>query len=306
MSFPQVVIETGKIRDNARGVVELCKKFGVEVVGVTKGVCALPSIVDAFCQGGIRKLGDSRIQNIIAMRNNGVNGFIYLTRTPMLSEAESVVIHADGSLNSEVDCVRLLSEKAQLHQKRHKVILMVDVGDLREGVMPEDAFKAVGEIIHLPFIDFEGLGTNQGCFGATIPTFESLAVLSDIARSIEKYYGVKVGIISGGSTATLDIMRQFDPTNSVGLFNQLRIGEAILLGYDSTNAKTVTHTCNDTMMLLAEVVELKVKPSYPRGKIGRTAFGDVPVYEDKGLRRRAIVALGRQDCRIENLVPVDE
>ena len=43
----------------------------------------------------------------------------------------------------------------------------------------------------------------------------------------------------------------------------------------------------------------------PIGEIGRDAFGEKPVFEDKGMMKRAILSIGRQDARIENLSPRD-
>ena len=50
-----------------------------------------------------------------------------------------------------------------------------------------------------------------------------------------------------------------------------------------------------TRTLVAEVIELKTKPSRPYGEIAQDAFGRVPVFEGKGNIERAILALGRQD-----------
>jgi predicted amino acid racemase len=35
------------------------------------------------------------------------------------------------------------------------------------------------------------------------------------------------------------------------------------------------------------------------------AFGNTPVFVDRGLMKRALVAIGRQDVRVEGLTPVD-
>ena len=53
-------------------------------------------------------------------------------------------------------------------------------------------------------------------------------------------------------------------------------------------------TRQDTVKLVAEVIELKRKPSMPIGKIGKDAFGNTPVFEDKGIRLRAILAVGNR------------
>jgi len=300
--YPRVEINIAKIRHNARYVVDNCEKNGIEVMGITKGVCALYPVVKAMLEGGVKKLGDSRLQNIAVLREEGIGVPIYLIRIPMLSEIKDTVRLADGSLNSEVRAMKALSREALAAGKTHKVILMVDVGDLREGVMPEDVLDVAGQIIGLPGIEFEGLGTNVGCYGGILPSYKNTKLLMDLASDIEKRYGMKIKTLSGGSTATLALLEKGELAPGI---NQLRIGEAILLGTDATNFREVPGTFQGTMKLKTEVIEVKVKPSYPIGEIGRDAFGNVPVYEDKGLMRRAVVALGKQDCRIEGLKPAE-
>lgn len=303
MSFPKIIIDIEKIRSNAHYIAEYGKQFGVEIMGITKGVCAISSVVEAFRQGGVRKFGDSRLHNIKEMRNAGFQEPIYMIRLPMLSEAEEVVCWADGSMNSEVETIKKLSEKANLYNKQHKVILMVDFGDLREGILPDDILSTVGEIITLPNIEFEGLAINQGCIGGTIPNLESMQLLSVLGQDIEKLYGINVNVLSGGSTATLNLL---DKNFSSLKINQLRVGEAILLGQDTTNARIISGTSRDTLTLQTEVIEVKKKSSCPRGQIGRDAFGNIPVFADRGIIRRAIVGIGLQDCRIDSLTPADD
>lgn len=299
---PCIEINLEKIKNNANCLVKYCGEKGIEIMGITKGVCAHLPVVRAMLDGGIKKLGDSRIQNIMALRKAGIKNPIYQIRIPMISEAKDVVFYADGSLNSEIEVIKALSGEAKKLGRVHKIILMVDVGDLREGVMPEDAVSVVGEILKLDGVEFEGLGTNVGCYGGILPSYENTKILVDLAKEIEKKYGIEVKTISGGNTATISLLEKGRLPEGV---NQLRVGEGILLGTDVTNSRKAPGTVENTMTLKTEVIEVKVKPSYPIGEIGRDAFGNIPVFEDKGPMRRAIVALGKQDCRIEGLKPVD-
>jgi predicted amino acid racemase len=284
-------------------VVDYCEKNGIEVMGITKGVCAFEPVVKTMLDGGVKKLGDSRLQNIKVLREAGISVPIYLIRIPMLSEVRDVVHLADGSLNSEIEVVKALSQETRALGRTHKVILMVDVGDLREGIMPEEVLEVVEQIISLEGIEFEGLGTNVGCYGGVLPSFENTKLLVDLAADIGKKYGIKVKTLSGGSTATLALLEKGNLPPGV---NQFRVGEAILLGTDTINCRKVPGTLQSTMKLKTEVIEVKVKPSYPIGEVGRDAFGNVPVFEDKGPMKRVIVALGKQDCRVEGLIPLDK
>ncbi len=303
MGYPVLEIDLEKIRLNTAHLVGFCHRMNIEVMGVTKGVCALAPIVKAFYDGGIRKFGDSRLQNIKTMRDSGFKHPIYLLRIPMPSEAEDVVGLATGSFNSEIETIKRLSAKSSSNKTKHKVILMVDVGDRREGIMPEDLLDFVKQILELPGIELEGLGTNVACFGGVLPDKNNVGILFDLAEQVRKRFGIALQTISGGNTATLPLVEKEGQTLNI---TQLRLGEAILLGKDTSNYRDVPGTSDKTIRLLTEVIEVKVKPSLPQGHIGRSAFGVIPVYKDTGPMLRAITALGRQDCIIEGIKPLDK
>ena len=85
--------------------------------------------------------------------------------------------------------------------------------------------------------------------------------------------------------------------------NHFRLGELILLGIDSQMQRAYEGAHQDVFTMAAEIVEIKDKPSKPFGRIGIDAFGNVPVVEDRGIRKRAILGIGRQDCKIDVIYP---
>lgn len=302
MKLPAIYVDTKKIQKNAELVVDICKKSGIEVMGITKGICAFIPAVKSMLNGGVPKLGDSRMDNIISMREAGIDAPIYLIRIPMMAEVEDIIKFTQGSLNSELTVIKALSEKAVLLNKVHKVILMVDVGDLREGVLSEDVVDIAGNILELPNIELEGLGTNVGCYGGVLPSYENTKILVDLALKIENKYGVHLKTLSGGSTVNLELLGKGEIAQGI---NQLRIGEAILLGTDIKTLKPIPGAEVNTIILKTQVIELKIKPSHPIGEIGRDAFGKIVDFEDRGNRKRAIVALGKQDCGLDGISPID-
>ena len=297
-----VIINLEKIRDNSAAVVRLCNDAGIEVIGVTKGVCAAVPFVQAMVDGGICHLADARIKNIRKLRNNGFKQEMTLLRIPGISESREVVEITDYSLNSEIATIEELSKNAQLKSKIHKIIIMLDVGDLREGLLPGDICDTVNRAGKLPGIEVVGLGTNMGCYGGILPSMDNLEYLIKAAKTVEKNTGIRMRVISGGGTSSLKLVAQGVMPKGI---NQLRIGEGILLGTDTTHNVAIPWLHQDTFMLNAEVVEVKTKPSVPIGEIGRDAFGNMPVFEDHGLRKRAIIMVGRQDVSPEGLIPAD-
>jgi predicted amino acid racemase len=303
MVSPGLEIDLGIIRHNTVQVVTRCHQKGIAVLGVTKGFSAIPEIVAAMVQGGVDGLADSRMENIIELRELGFNQPMTLLRIPRLSNVDLVVQHADTSVNSEITVVRALAQAAQSVGKTHKIILMVDVGDLREGVLQENVISTARQISRLQGIKLVGLGTNMGCFGGILPSSQNLGQLVELGKMVENQLELELEILSGGGSSTLMLLE--NDAIPAGI-NQLRIGESILLGTDTTNYRRIPWLCSNAFLLTAEVIELKTKPSVPIGDVGRDAFGNIPQFEDIGDRKRAILALGKQDVYIEGIIPVDE
>lgn len=303
MVGPFLEVDLYKIRVNSSRVVERCRQLGIAVLGVTKGFSAIPQIVTAMLAGGIDGLADARMENIIELRKNGFNQPITLLRIPRLSNVKNVVRYTDNSLNSEMIVIKALAGAAWKMGKIHQVILMVDVGDLREGVMQRNVLDTVRQISCLQGVKLLGLGTNMGCFGGILPSPTNLGILVALGEAVEQQLGIKIEVISGGGTSTLALVEAHNIPVRV---NQLRIGEGILLGTDTTNSRKIPWLYGDAFLLRAEVIEVKSKPSVPIGTIGRDAFGKLPEFPDKGIRKRAILALGKQDVYVEGIRPVDE
>ena len=300
---PLIEINLEAIQDNAKRVVNFCRAHGIEVVGVTKGVCGDPKVANSMMKGGVKILADSRIQNIRKMQEAGINAEFMLIRQPMLSEVREVVEFTDYSLNTELETLRKLSSVAEEIGKIHRVIIMVDVGDRREGLMPQDLVPFLEKAKELKGIKIVGIGTNVGCFGGVLPTVENQSLLVKLAEKARKIIGDELSIISSGGTVVLKLLEDGELPKGI---NQLRIGEAILLGTDSTGNRMIPWLRHDTFTIKAEVIEVKKKPSLPEGPIGKDAFGHTPTFEDRGVRKRAILAIGRQDVDIEGLKPLEK
>ncbi len=295
----RIEIDCEAIRRNAEGAMRACAAHGIEVLGVTKACCGHPEVARAMLAGGIRRLAESRLQHIRRLRQAGIDAEITLLRLPRLSEADEVVRLAQVSLNSEIETVQALSRAAQRLGILHRVILMVETGDRREGVLPEDAFEAARVIIGLPGIELLGLGSNLACIGGVLPTRENMQLLVDVVESVERALGMRFAVVSGGKTDHLDLLRRGAMPTRV---NQLRIGHGILLG-PALPEMPLPYRFTPVFDVAAEVIEVKTKPSLPEGPIAVDAFGRVPHWEDQGPRRRAILALGRQDLVVECLRP---
>ena len=298
MSAPRLEIDLDKIRHNARTLVARLAGRGISVTGVTKATLGSPAVAGALLSAGVRVLGDSRIENIEALRRARVPASMTLLRAPMLSQAARVVAHADVSFNTGIDVIRALSSAAQATGRLHGVVLMVELGDLREGIMPGDLEHAARDTLRLPNIALRGIGANLACRSGVSPDDRNMSELSALADSLDATLGRRVGIVSGGNSANLDWALG---TADTGRINNLRLGESILLGREPLRRRPIDGLHRDAITLVAEVIESSVKPSRPWGTIAETAFGALPPSANRGDVSQVIFALGRQDTDPEGL-----
>ena len=295
--MPRIEISLSKIQHNARILCELYGKQGISLMGVSKAVLGEPLIAEAMIQGGVKYIADSRLENIQRMKIARISATFVLLRTA-LSQAESVVEDVDISLNTEIETIQELNYYAKRQNKIHQIILMVEMGDLREGILPRDVFSFIKKVLSLPQIEIVGLGCNLACYGGIQPDNQKMQQLSDLTEAIEKEFQINLPITSGGNSANYE---WYKSARKVGRINNLRIGESILLGRETAHSKTIPTLNTNAFKLIAEVIESKSKPSLPYGEIGRNAFGNVPVFLDSGIHQRAIIALGKQDTLITGL-----
>ncbi len=232
------------------------------------------------------------------MRNANVKAQFLLLRTPLLSQVSEVVKYADISLNSEILVINQLSTLAIELNITHKIILMVELGDLREGVLPTDLAYTVKKILKLKGVELVGIGTNLACFGGVKPDERNMGDLSAIAESIEDKFKLPLKFISGGNSANYD---WFISTKSVQRINNIRLGESIYLGCETLHRNPIPGLFTDAFTLIAEVIESKTKPSMPYGEICQDASGNTPEFQDQGPIRRAILGIGLQDVVVSGL-----
>lgn len=302
MYSPVLEIHTGKLRENARRLTEFCAARGRELVFSTKGFCAHPEVIRAARDGGLRHFADSRIKNIMAAKQDLPDLHYQLIRVPAPDEAAEVVRWADVSVQSDIHTIRLVSDEALRQGKVHPILLMLDVGDLREGVFGQEQLEEIApRIQECRGVELVGLGTNVGCYGSVLPSVENMGALVRARDYLNGTWGFQVRTLSAGGTCCLKLLEEGALPEGV---NQIRAGEAVTCGEDTTGNRPLAGYHRDAFTLSAQVVEVRRKPSVPVGEQGLDACGHRPVYPDRGVRLRAICAVGKQDMDLEALTPL--
>ena len=302
MTCPWLSIDLDKIQHNSRTLVNFCTQRGIALTGVTKATCGNPEVAKAMLRGGVHSIADSRLENIRRLKAADLDTSYLLLRLPPLSETDVVVDLVDMSLNSELSVLQGLSAAAGKRGVQHDVIIMIDLGDLREGLLPDDLMPFLQEAISLAGIRIVGIGTNLTCFSGIVPDQHNMSRLVGLADLVEQSFDLKLKWISGANSSGLELIASGRMPTRV---NHARVGEAILLGRETVHRNPWQDTFQDAFVLHAEVLELGRKPSLPVGTGSEDAFGKQPQFEDRGVISRALLNVGREDVDVEGLTPVD-
>lgn len=303
--FPRIVIDRDKLRNNCTQIVKHCEARGIAVAGVIKGAGGLPEIARLYRSCGAAQLATSRLEQMELWRREGIPGPYMLLRVPGLSELPEVARLADYSLQSDATTLDALNSVCAEQGVTHRVIIMADLGDLREGFW--DKTEMVEVCCHveqgLDHLHLAGVGVNLGCYGAVKPTPENMEQLVDIARAVEARIGRQLEIVSGGATSSYTLVHWGTMPQGI---NHLRIGETALLAKDlqvDWGISDMDYLLRGTMRLEAEIIELRKKPTHPVGETVIDAFGNRPTFVDRGMRLRALAAFGRADVgQVETLL----
>ena len=298
--YPFVRVDLKKLRHNIDEVVALCKNQGIDVAGVVKGFNALSETLPLYEESACVSIASSRLEHLAEARSQGCKGPFLSIRIPMLSEIPDLVALADMSLNSDITVLKAINEECKKQGKTHGVILMADLGDLREGYWDKEELVSVAAIVEKDYeqLHLLGVGTNLGCYGSIDATPEKMEELIQIAERVEAVIGRKLEIISGGGSTSLPLVVKKTMPKRI---NHLRIGEAIGVARDLHElwGLDMSFLNPDVFTLHAEIIEIKDKPSYPVGDIFVDCFGNKGHYTDRGIRKRAVVACGKVDFSLD-------
>ena len=302
--YPKLLIDLEKLNHNAGLLTNKMKKHNLSITAITKLYQADHRIIDLFEKiPEIEYFGDSRIKNLKKYQFSKKKKI--LIRIPMHSEVSDVIKYSDISFNSEISTIKLLNQEASRQGKIHQILIMIDLGDLREGFFDEqDWMHAIAEVTKMTHIELIGLGVNLMCYGGIVPDEENLGKLVACCETVEAAFNLKLKMISGGNSSSLYLLEKASSATLPPGITNLRIGDAFATGESSLGTK-IPEMYNDVFTMQAEIIELKEKPSYPIGQIDIDAFGKVPTFEDKGVRLKGILAIGRQDIAFDGLFPDD-
>jgi predicted amino acid racemase len=314
MKYPVLEIDLNKLRYNTMVEIDFYRKHGIEIMGVNKVFNGLAATAEAIVRGGVKVVAEAKIENLIKLKNLTCEKA--LLRSPGLSEIRDTIRYADISLASEIAVIEALSQEAARQNKIHKILIMIDMGDLREGIWFENKAEmeaAVRAVTVLPGLELYGLGTNFGCYGTVLATERNAVEFVAIAKELEEKLSIQFKYISGGNCSSLRLVENGTLPKEI---NHLRTGAQhefgieyvegrYLEGYNHSG-KDIGKFVSDAYILKGEIIELRSKPTVPVGELGLDAFMNTKAFIDRGIRNQAVLSFGRQEVPWENIHPVDE
>ena len=292
-----MTIDLAKIRQNTASLVS--RLHGVQLVGVTKGLCGSVEFARALIDGGCFALADSRLANLEGLRAAALGVPLWLIRSPAPSQADETIALADVSVNTELVTIAALADAASKRGVVHDVLLMMELGDIREGVLPDELPAFLREVQRMAGVRVHGLAGNFVCLGGALPTPEKLSLLVELRDETAAYLGYPL-IVSGANSSALTL--GLDDEIPQGVDN-LRVGESILGGRDELRRDPIEGLHQDAIVIRALVIESRWKSFEASAPLAEQSPFGRPLSAARTTGLRVIVAMGQQDVAPFGLLP---
>lgn len=305
----EIIVNTKKINKNIRKLNDYFEKNDIEWTLISKVVSGHKEILKKILNNPeikrVHSVGDSRLSSLKIIKEIKSSIVTMYIKPPAIQFAKSVVKYADISLNSSLDTIIALDKEAKKQNKKHRIIIMIEMGELREGVIREDVLEFYQKAFDLDNIVIEGIGTNLGCMYGVEPTYDKLIQLCLYKQLIEAKFDRKLILISGGSSITLPLIGKHKIPKSV---NHFRVGEATFLGKSPFNNKKFRDLSTKAFEYDANIIEMAEKEASPDGKISESNVGHIADAREnlKNKHYRAIMDFGILDVDVEQIIPKDE
>lgn len=296
-----------KLKENYDFLNSIFESKNIQWGVVSKLLCGNKLYLKEIISLGVKQIHDSRVSNLKKIKALDPTIQTVYIKPPAKRSIPNIVKYADVSCNTEIYTIKMLSEEAKKQNTIHKIIIMIEMGDLREGVMGEDLIEFYGTILSLPNIEILGIGTNLNCLSGVMPTQDKLIQLSLYKQLIEAKFNIAIPWVSGGTSVAVPLLLKNARPMEV---NHFRIGEALFFGKDLFTGETIKDMHSDVFKLFAEIIEITEKPDIPTGELGENVAGNTFSMQETedlgGTSLRAILDIGLLDMQPQYLEAVDK
>ncbi len=276
------------IQANTDRLLKTCSSQGLELMAVTKAVCGFPPILKLLVESGLKAIGDSNPENLTSPTLNNVLKALLKSPPSQLKTGGpeawdyAVISHSD------------------VGQGSGGLLIMIELGDGKDGVAPQDAADFAAVIQRSSGRPIIGAACNFGCLLGRRPDSEALRAFEGACRTLRSQCGEGFSLFSAGGTIILDALE----AGICRCINQVRIGEGLLLGYDSSKASAMDGYRQDTVLLRAEILELREKELPLLVNPARDAYGRLAPPPPQGRHLRAVLDAGSLAAPMQGLSPL--
>lgn len=299
-----VTLDRKKLEHNFRFLDDLFVSRDIEWSIVSKLLCGNTEYVKILCELGVKEICDARISNLQLIKEiNSEIQTVYI-KPPAKRSIKSLIKYADVSFNTQIETIQWLSEEAVRQNKIHKVVIMVEMGDLREGVMGKNLVNFYRQVFELPNIEVVSFGTNLNCLHGVMPSHDKLIQLSLYKQLVEATFKRKIPWVTGGTSVVIPLMLKGELPLGI---NHFRVGETLFFGSNLFTLKTIKGMKEDVLRLYAEIIEIIEKPKVPMGELEANPSGEVFEVKEEDYGKtsyRAIIDLGLLDISPDFLTPL--
>lgn len=300
-----IVLDTDKLRHNYDFLQDLFVRQGIEWGVVSKLLCGNRIFLAELIRLGVKELCDARISNLKRIKELAPEVRTVYIKPPALRIIPDVVRYADISFNTELKTLQRLSEEAVRQNKEHQVVIMIELGELREGVLRDTFLLLYEKAFLLPGIRIVGIGTHFSCISGVLPDREKLTRLVHFRKIIAERFDRQIDYVSGGSSVTIPLLIEGEVPPGT---NHFRVGESLFFGTDVYHGGPLEGMYQDVLQLNAAIIELIKKPMLPDGTLGVNLEGNTPDFNADNAGKtsfRAIVDVGLLDVEYTHLTPAD-
>lgn len=300
-----ITLDKQKLQKNYQYLDTLFSENGIEWAIVSKLLCGTEDYLDVLCNLGIEELCDSRISNLKMVKEKHPDIQTVYIKPPAKRSIPDVIRYADASFNTEIQTINWLSEEAQRQDRLHKIIIMIELGDLREGVMGEELIDFYDSIFRLPNIRVTAIGANLNCLHGVMPSEDKLIQLSLYKQLIEAKFNRKIPWVTGGTSVVIPLLLHKQVPKGI---NHFRVGETLFYGNNLVTGETIEGMETDILKLYTEVIEVTEKPRIPIGIMDSNPSGETYEINEEDFGKtsyRAIIDIGLLDLSPDFLIPDD-
>lgn len=306
----ELIIQTEKIKNNIKYLSDYFDQHNIHWSLITKVFSGdqefLKNILTDDVIAKVNSVGDSRLSSLKNLKAVNPDMRTIYIKPPAQVYADEVVKYADISLNSSFSTILSLNEAAKRINKVHQIIIMIELGELREGIKQSDIMTFYEKVFDLSNIEVIGIGSNLGCMYGIAPTYEKLLQLTQYKALISDKFKKDLKFISGGSSITLPLIEnQTIPTD----INHFRIGEAAFFGVTPLTNQKFNELSIDTFEFTANIIELEDKNTVPEGIISDANIGHTAAFDENKkdeITVKAILDFGLLDVDKTDLEVIDK